>query len=78
MSISTTALLDMDSLLPSSEYMQERAYPTVFVDLDGTLCPTEMHNLVLYFLKNLPSPPQRIAKLILYFPFLAVCVGPAS
>ena len=51
--------------------------PMVFADLDGTLCPTEMHHVVYYFIRGLPSARQRLTKLALYFPVLGLGVGPA-
>eukprot|EP00048_Salpingoeca_helianthica_P002454 m.57403 g.57403 ORF g.57403 m.57403 type:complete len:277 (+) comp12108_c0_seq2:2361-3191(+) len=49
----------------------------VFVDLDGTLCPTDMHHVVFYFIYGLPSTRQRWLKLALFFPYLGFIVGPA-
>jgi hypothetical protein len=50
----------------------------VFVDLDGTLCPTEMHHVVFFFIRGLPRARQRWLKLALYFPFIGFCVAPAT
>eukprot|EP00047_Mylnosiga_fluctuans_P007987 m.256517 g.256517 ORF g.256517 m.256517 type:complete len:279 (+) comp20192_c0_seq1:51-887(+) len=66
------ALLSAD-VTEDAEFIEEqREWPTVFVDLDGTLCPTEMHHVVYNFIRMLPSRRQRFFKLLVFVPSLAI------